>query len=61
MVNELNELWIPGKRINTHADDPKGTLIRAALMCTACDIPAARKLNDFIGYNGVFECLKCWK
>ena len=40
MVDELNEFWNPGVRLYT-AESPK--FINVALMCMACDIPAARK------------------
>ena len=57
MVDELLELWGNGKQIRTHTA-ANGTLIRAALICTACDIPAARKFNGFIGHNATFGCSK---
>ena len=40
MVDELNKFWNPGVRLYT-AESPK--FIKVALMCMACDIPAARK------------------
>lgn len=60
MVSELKELWNPGKmvKLKMNSDDVK---IRAALICTACDIPAARKFNGFIGHNGKYGCSKCLK
>ena len=32
-------------------------LVRAALLCVACDIPAARKVCGFVGHRGCSKCL----
>lgn len=60
MTEELIQLWNPGKQIKT-ASYPDGILIRAALICVACDIPAARKFCGFMGHNATYGCSKCFK
>ena len=35
--------------------------VRAALLCTACDIPAARKLCGFVGHGANKGCSRCLK
>ena len=36
-------------------------LLRAALVCVACDIPASRKVSGFVGHNAFLACSKCLK
>ena len=44
------------------SESPKyKVLVRGAITCAACDIPAARKLCGFKGYNGNRGCSKCFK
>ena len=35
--------------------------VRAALLCTACDIPASRKVSGFVGHAGYRGCSRCLK
>ena len=34
-------------------------IVRAALLCAACDIPASRKTCGFVGHNAHRGCSKC--
>lgn len=36
-------------------------LIRCALLCIACDIPAGRKVCGFLGHNAHLGCSRCFK
>ena len=36
-------------------------LVRAALLCLACDIPAARKVSGFMGHSAFHACSRCLK
>ena len=36
-------------------------VVRAALICTACDIPVSRKVSGFLGHNALRGCLRCLK
>ena len=57
LVRDLLKLW-NGVEMNT----PDGNkLIRAALLCISCDIPAARKLTGFVGHSALKACAKCLK
>lgn len=60
IVKELQELW-QGVRLYTSESPKYKVLVRAALICAACDIPAARKLCGFKGHNGYRGCSKCFK
>ena len=58
LVEELLQLW-DGIVMRTH--DNRSVLVRAALLCVACDIPAARKVCGFCGHQALFGCSKCLK
>jgi hypothetical protein len=60
LVKELQELW-KGVRLYTSESPKYRVLIRGALLCAACDIPAARKLCGFKGHNANRGCSKCFK
>lgn len=61
MVEELNEFWNPGVRLYT-AESPKFKLLyKIALMCVACDVPAARKCCGFKGHAANYGCSRCKK
>ena len=36
-------------------------LVRSALLCVACDIPAARKVCGFVAHNSLLACSRCLK
>ncbi len=36
-------------------------LVRAALICVSCDIPASRKVSGFVGHNAYRACSRCLK
>ena len=47
LVNNLMKLWT-GVCMYTESGIP--VIIRAALLCIGCDIPAARKVCGFLGH-----------
>ena len=57
LVDELEALYegisIPTAQMET------GTVVRAALLMIACDIPAARKVAGFTSIHSFFACHKC--
>ncbi len=57
-INELVEgslLSVAGRVIQ------KQLLIRCALLCVACDLPAGRKLCGLLSYNAHQGCSRCTK
>ena len=61
IVRELKEFWNPGVKLFT-AESPRFKLhFRLALMCVACDIPAARKVCGFMGHGATLGCSRCLK
>ncbi|MES9883515.1 MAG: hypothetical protein ABW185_21860 [Sedimenticola sp.] len=59
LVAELQHLW-KGVRMNVEARTTTKD-VRAALLCCAADIPAARKLCGFLGHAATLGCSKCLK
>jgi hypothetical protein len=56
LVAELKKLWA-GVLLKNH--NGHSILVRAALLCCSCDIPASRKLCGLAGHNAVKACSKC--
>ena len=59
LVQELSLLW-EGEYISVY-NYGESQLIRAALLCVACDIPAARKVAGDLGHSANYGCSKCNK
>lgn len=60
LVQELKDLWT-GIHFYTSESPKYKVLVKGALICAACDIPAARKLCGFKGHNAHRGCSKCFK
>ena len=56
LVNDLKELW-QGVQMLTSSNIP--VVVRAALLCVGCDIPAARKVSGFLGHRATKGCSRC--
>lgn len=59
MVKELLSLW-DGEHFQVHSFSDK-QLVRGALICIACDLPAARKVAGFLSHSAAYGCSKCMK
>ena len=57
LVDELKQLWIGVMLKNAQGGT---SVVRAALLCIACDIPAARKVAGFVGPTALHGCTKCF-
>jgi len=57
LVGELTE-FLDGVQLNVGG---KSQMVKCALLCVACDIPASRKVNGFLGHTAVRGCSKCLK
>ena len=58
LVDELLQLW---EGVIMKVSNESFVLVRAALTCVACDIPAARKVCGFLGHNAARGCSVCLK
>ncbi|OAD79051.1 hypothetical protein PHYBLDRAFT_62186 [Phycomyces blakesleeanus NRRL 1555(-)] len=56
LVDELLEMYIGVEMTDSQN---RKIVVRAALMCVACDIPAARKTSGFTGHMSTCACHKC--
>ena len=56
LVIELQNLW-QGVVLKNDNDQP--VIVRAALLCCTCDIPAGRKTCGFVGHGAIKGCSKC--
>ena len=56
LVDELQQLW-QGIPMQLHNGLP--ILVRAALLCVGCDIPATRKICGFVGHRALKGCSEC--
>ena len=61
LVDELLQLWTG---VDFYINTPSGKrnkMIKAAIMCVTCDIPAGRKTCGFLGHSATLGCSKCHK
>ena len=58
LVQELKQLWTG---VVMKSASGTSVLVRAALICTACDIPASRKVSGFVSHNAYRGCSRCLK
>ena len=56
LVLDLLSLW---KGVHFTDSTSKRRLIRCALICIACDLPAARKVSGFLSYTANRGCSRC--
>ena len=56
LVDELKALW---EGVVMYTTNKAPVMVRAALLCVGCDIPAARKVCGFLGHRATMGCSKC--
>ena len=57
LVTDLKKFWI-GVELNVGSSKK---VVKCAILCVACDIPAGRKLCGFLGHSASLGCSKCYK
>lgn len=61
LVKELTKLWA-GIMMEVHdGTSVVKRVVRGALLCCACDLPAGRKVCGFLGHSASLGCSKCMK
>ena len=58
MVAELRKFW---SGIVLTCSNGRSKLVKCALLCVACDLPAGRKTCRFLGHNARLGCSRCYK
>lgn len=59
LVDELFDFW-KGIPMHVYGED-NIKIIKCALICVACDMPASRKVCGFLGHSALHGCNKCKK
>ncbi len=57
LVSELLELW---DGVQMPIGETQSQLIRCAVACVGCDLPAGRKLCGFLSYSANLGCSRCY-
>ena len=60
LVKDLLQFW-PGVELNVAIGSHIEKKVHAAIICCSCDLPADRKLCDFLGHSAHLGCSKCKK
>ena len=58
LIKELKELW---QGVTMESPQYISVIVRCALICTSCDIPASRKVSGFVGHSAYHGCSRCLK
>lgn len=61
LVDELLQLWNGVKLSIQIASCCTEEIVRCAILCVSCDIPAGRKTCGFLGHTAKLGCSKCLK
>lgn len=59
LVDVLLEFWFTGIRFSRTCVYYYGRVVRCALICVVCDLPAARKINGFASFHHTQMCAMC--
>ena len=58
LVDELINLW---EGVTMEINNGVKEVVRCALLCCACDLPAGRKVCGFLSHSASLGCSKCLK
>ena len=61
VVNELLDFWTGVKLCVKTSSGVAEKLVRCALLCVSCDLPAAQKACGFLSYTARLGCSRCLK
>ena len=62
LVEEMLQLWNGLKMsVNTQSGVMENVIVKGAILCVACDLPAGRKTCGFLGHTANYGCSKCLK
>jgi Transposase family tnp2 len=59
VVNDFLTMWSPGIYYSQTDGHPNGRLVRCAIVCVVCDLPAARKITGFVSFAHNHFCAIC--
>ena len=58
LIRDLKHLW---DGVHMSNSSGRSVMVRAALLCLACDIPASRKVSGFMSHSAFHACSRCLK
>ena len=61
LVEELGKFWTGLELEVRSGSSVQRKLVRCAILCCSCDLPAGRKLCGFLGHSAHLGCSKCKK
>ena len=61
LVQDLKKLWNGVQLSVSCGTNSERKLVRSAVICCSCDLPAGRKLCGFLGHSAHLGCSKCMK
>ena len=59
LINDMLDSWEHGILFNHTALHPAGRVVRSAVACVVCDLPAARKTAQMAAHSSHFYCSIC--
>ena len=59
VVNDFLTMWSPGVYYSQTDGHRNGRLVRCAIVCVVCDLPAARKTTGFVSFSHNHFCAVC--
>ena len=61
LVQDLLGFWTGKELLVNSGSHSERRLVRCAIICCSCDLPAGRKLCGFLGHSAHLGCSKCMK
>ena len=61
LVTELSDIWVGVSMSVQIGGTTSFKTVRGAVLCSACGLPAGRKVCGFLSYSGSHGCSKCFK
>jgi len=61
LVDELQDFWAGISLTVYNQDEMTVEIVKSAILCVTCHIPAGRKVCGFLGHSASLGCSKCLK
>lgn len=61
MIDELQQFWDGITLTVCTGSEKQDEIVKGAVLCVTCDVPAGRKVCGFLGHSATLGCSKCSK